>query len=131
MAQYTTDASSATWWPNLQPVQVAPPSGKICNWCKSYHLLAKFVTYASVGFWWQTLPEAERTQDIVALSDTHVFLLNEYFIELNTANFNILNKVLNWILSENRKLNQLLNWILLKNESLISVWKLSFLFQIE
>ena len=26
---------------------------------------------------------------IVALFDTHVFLLNEYFIELNTANFNI------------------------------------------
>ena len=31
----------------------------------------------------------------VALFDTHVFLLNEYFIELNTANFDILNKVLN------------------------------------
>ena len=31
----------------------------------------------------------------VAMSDTHVFLLNEYFIDLNTANFNILNKFLN------------------------------------
>ena len=31
----------------------------------------------------------------VALSDTHVFILNEYFIELNTANFNILNIFLN------------------------------------
>ena len=29
----------------------------------------------------------------LALSDTHAFLLNEYFIELNTANFNILNKL--------------------------------------
>ena len=58
----------------------------------------------------------------VALSDTHVFLLNEYFIELNTANFKILNKLLNWILSGNRKLNQLLNWILLKNENWINVW---------
>ena len=28
----------------------------------------------------------------LALFDTHVFLLNEYFIELNTANFNILNE---------------------------------------
>ena len=58
----------------------------------------------------------------VAMSDTHVFLLNEYFVELNTANFNILNRFLNWILSENRKLNQLLNWILLKNENWINVW---------
>ena len=31
----------------------------------------------------------------VALSDTLVFLLNEYFIELNSANFNILNTFLN------------------------------------
>ena len=29
--------------------------------------------------------------DDVALSDTHVFLLNEYLIELNTANFKMLN----------------------------------------
>ena len=31
----------------------------------------------------------------VALSDTLVFLLNEYFIELNTVNFYFLNKFLN------------------------------------
>ena len=31
----------------------------------------------------------------LALFDTLDFLLNEYFIELNTANFNILNKFLN------------------------------------
>ena len=31
----------------------------------------------------------------LALFDTLVFLLNEYFIELNTANFIILNKFLN------------------------------------
>ena len=41
---------------------------------------------------------------ILALFDTLVFFLNEYFIELNTANFNILNKVLNWILSEKQKI---------------------------
>ena len=45
----------------------------------------------------------------VALSDTHVFLLNEYVIELNTAKFKILINFLNLILSGNRKLNQLLN----------------------
>ena len=31
----------------------------------------------------------------VALSDTLVFLLNEYFIELNTVNFYFLNKFFN------------------------------------
>ena len=30
----------------------------------------------------------------LALFDTHVFLLNEYFIELNTANLKILNEFL-------------------------------------
>ena len=33
----------------------------------------------------------------LALSDTHIFLLNEYIVELNPANFNILNQILNWI----------------------------------
>ena len=51
----------------------------------------------------------------VALFDTHVFLLSDYFIELNTANFKILNKFLNWILSDNWQMNQILNWILLEN----------------
>ena len=59
---------------------------------------------------------------VIALSDTQVFLLNEYFIELNTTNFNILNKVLNWILLENRKMNQLLNWILTTNWKWINFW---------
>ena len=36
----------------------------------------------------------------LALFDTLDFLLNEYFDELNTANFNILNKFFNWILSK-------------------------------
>ena len=46
---------------------------------------------------------ARKTETEVALFDTLDFLLNEYFIELKTANFNILNKFLNWILSENNK----------------------------
>ena len=33
--------------------------------------------------------------DDIALFDTLDFLLNEYFNELNTANFNILNKFFN------------------------------------
>ena len=38
--------------------------------------------------------------EVVALFDTLDFLLNEYFNELNTANFNILNKFFNWIVSK-------------------------------
>ena len=45
-----------------------------------------------------------------------------YVISENCNNFKILNKLLNWILSGNKKFNQLLNWILLKNENWINVW---------
>ena len=40
-------AKCATWWPNLQLMQVAPSSGQICNKCKWRHLVAKFATDAS------------------------------------------------------------------------------------
>ena len=33
--------------------------------------------------------------DDVGVNDTPVFLLNEYIVELNPANFNILNQILN------------------------------------
>ena len=39
----------------------------------------------------------------IGVNDTPVFLLNEYIVELNPANFNILNQILNWIY---------LNWIM-------------------
>ena len=32
---------------------------------------------------------------VLGVNDTPVFLLNEYIVELNPANFNILNKILN------------------------------------
>ena len=32
---------------------------------------------------------------LVGVNDTPVFLLNEYIVELNPANFNILNQILN------------------------------------
>ena len=31
----------------------------------------------------------------IAMIDTHVFKLNEYFVELNPANFKVLNRILN------------------------------------
>ena len=49
----------------------------------------------------------------VGVNDTPVFLLNEYIDELNPANFNILNKILNWISLKFFKMNNFLNWIFL------------------
>ena len=48
----------------------------------------------------------------IALIDTHVFKLNEYFVEFNPANFKVLNQILNWIHHTKIILNNLLNWIL-------------------
>ena len=42
----------------------------------------------------------------LGVNDTPVFLLNEYIVELNPANFNILNQILNWI-----SLNLIMFWI--------------------
>ena len=36
-----------------------------------------------------------RGDPVVGVNDTPVFLLNEYIVELNPANFNILNQILN------------------------------------
>ena len=47
----------------------------------------------------------------IAMIDTHIFKLNEYFVELNTANFKVLNWMLNWIGQKLIILNTLLNWI--------------------
>merc|ERR1711978_142065 len=66
--EFTTNASGAIWWPNLQLMQVAPSGGQICNLCKWRHLVAefttnasgailvaKFATYASGAIWWPYL----------------------------------------------------------------------------
>ena len=89
-----------------------------CHWDRHHHYHHHHHHYP----WYPKHIHDTLTGWKVALSDTHVFLLNEYFIELNTANFKVLNKLLNWILSGNKILNQLLNWILLKNENWINVW---------
>ena len=42
-------------WLNLQPMQVAPSCGQICNQFKWRHLVAKFGTNASGTIWWPNL----------------------------------------------------------------------------
>ena len=46
------------------------------------------------GGWDGTVSLATITQNL-GVNDTPVFLLNEYIVELNPANFNILNQILN------------------------------------
>ena len=48
MANFANNASGATWWPNVKPVQVG---GQICNLYKWRHLVAKFATYTSGAIW--------------------------------------------------------------------------------
>ena len=40
MTKCWTNAFCATWWPNLQLMQVAPPVEQICNHCKYLHVVA-------------------------------------------------------------------------------------------
>ena len=44
--------------------------------------------------WERWLPGVEEGLKL-GVNDTPVFLLNEYIVELNPANFNILNQILN------------------------------------
>ena len=62
--------SDATWWPTLEPMQVAPPDDQILNQCKFCHLLAKFETDTKCTSWWpnlQTIDEASYVGNIFFL----------------------------------------------------------------
>ena len=41
VAKLATSASVAIWWPDLEPMQVAPPDDQILNKCKWCHLVAQ------------------------------------------------------------------------------------------
>ena len=55
--------------------------------------------------------QISKSHRALGVNDTPVFLLNEYIVELNPANFNILNQILNWIFLKFLKLNNFLNLI--------------------
>ena len=48
LLKFGTSASAATWWSNWEIIQVAQHVGKILTQCKRRHLVAKFVTNASL-----------------------------------------------------------------------------------
>ena len=51
LAKFSTNASGAIWWSNLQLMQVVPSGGQNCNLYKWRHLVAKFATYTSGAIW--------------------------------------------------------------------------------
>ena len=55
MVKFVTNASGVIWWPNLQPMQVAPYDDQIWNLCKWRHLVDNFATKASFATWWPNL----------------------------------------------------------------------------
>ena len=55
MANFGTNASGATWWPNFEKMQVVPHGSPIFNWCRRHHQEAKIVTDASFATWWLNL----------------------------------------------------------------------------
>ena len=52
ITKFWTNPSCATWWPNMQLMQVVPSGRQICNKCNWCHLVAKFATSASGAIWW-------------------------------------------------------------------------------
>ena len=55
VVKFGTNASGATWWSNLEIVQVAQHLGYILNQCKQRHLVARLVTNVSGANWWLSL----------------------------------------------------------------------------
>ena len=51
--------SDATWWPNLEPMQVAPPDDQGLNQCKLCHLVAQFASDACCSFRWPNLQSVQ------------------------------------------------------------------------
>ena len=49
MAKFKTNTSSAIWWPNLKPMQVAPSGGQILNQSKLRHLV---LTEINLKWFW-------------------------------------------------------------------------------
>ena len=52
VANFGSNASGASWWPNFEPMQVVPLGDPICNWCKWCLLVAKFAISANSSIWW-------------------------------------------------------------------------------
>ena len=52
VANFGSNASGVSWWPNFEPMQVVPLGDPICNWCKWCLLVAKFAISASSSIWW-------------------------------------------------------------------------------
>ena len=55
MVKFVTSAIGAIWWSNLEPMQVAPSGGQLCDYCEWFHQVANFATRASGVIWWPNM----------------------------------------------------------------------------
>ena len=81
-------SSSPFCWSSVPEYLVDHPP-----WIQSAHTLMELGAGTLFSLWPEGLSN-------VGVNDTPVFLLNEYIVELNPSNFNILNQILNWIFLE-------------------------------
>ena len=58
------NTSGAIWWSIVQLMQVVPSGGQICNWCKWCHLVVKFATNTSGSIWLPNLQLMQVTESI-------------------------------------------------------------------
>ena len=65
MGKFVTYARGAICWPNLQPMQVAPSGGQICDQCKWRHLVAKFGINVGGAIWWPNCQLMQRRHPVV------------------------------------------------------------------
>ena len=75
MANISTHAIGAIWWPIFQLMQVAPSGGQFCNSCKWRHLVANFKTNASGAIWWPFLQLMQVAPKFLAGEITQVYTL--------------------------------------------------------
>ena len=52
VAEFSTMASGATWWPNLELLPAAQPGGQIWEYGQWRHVVVNFRIIASGTIWW-------------------------------------------------------------------------------
>ena len=81
------NTSGAIWWSIVQLMQVVPSGGQICNWCKWCHLVVKFATNTSGTIWLPNLQLMQVTESIsgsvVPLAMFSILLWMHTWLSLN------------------------------------------------
>ena len=68
MTKFTTNATTGTWWPKLEKMQMKLFIGQIWDQHECRHLTRLLKQILSLAYWNKALPEAQRTQVIDCIS---------------------------------------------------------------